>query len=85
MLVNWKLFTRTGRRAAQSATSPKITTTTTWTTKNARQLTPSVCREADLRIIVQDNLQVKIYNLVRPIPAKANNSNRFQVTADIAK
>jgi hypothetical protein len=38
-------FTRTGKRAAQLATSMKMMTTmTTWTTRNAPQSTPSVCR-----------------------------------------
>ncbi len=52
---------------------------------NAPQLTPSVCREADLHTVVQVNIQVKINSLVRPILAKANNSNHFPVIADIAK
>jgi hypothetical protein len=86
MLMNWKSFTRTGKRAAQLATSPKMKTTmTTWTTKNAPQSRQSVCKEADLRIIVPVNLQVKINSLIRPILAKANNSNRFPANADFAK
>jgi hypothetical protein len=60
-------------------------TTTTWTTKNAPQLTPSVCKGADLHSVVQDNPQVKINSLVRAILAKDNNnSNRLTVTAGIA-
>jgi hypothetical protein len=73
------------KKGSTVGTSPKTTTTTTWTTKNAPQLTPSVCKEADLHSVVQVNPQVRIYSLVRPILAKANNSNRFSVTAGIAK
>jgi hypothetical protein len=86
MTENRNSFTRTERKAAQLATSPKMKTTmTTWTTRNAPQSTPSVCKEADLRTIVQVNLLVKINSLVQPILAKVNNSNRFHANAGFAK